>query len=94
MAYRSMQFQAPTQEELEWHYGEECKAKAAPKDPQDHRWELIALANECLKKSDKLNEWELDFVLSNRERLMSDMKLSPKQEARIHIIWNKATKEG
>lgn len=94
MAFKSKQFLEPTQDELEWHYGEECKAQATPKDPQDHRWELIALTNDCMKRSDRLTEWELDFIITNHERLKSDMKLSPKQEARIHIIWNKATKEG
>src|SRR5690554_3233523 len=97
MAFKSKQFAEPTQAELEWHYGGECRAQAISKDsqdPQDHRWELITLTQDCMKRSAKLTDWEQDFILSNHERLMSDMKLSPKQEARLHIIWEKATKEG
>lgn len=44
--------------------------------------------------SDKLTEWETDFLSSIQEKFESGVNLSPKQETKLQQIYEKCTSEG
>lgn len=56
--------------------------------------EYITLIDDCEKRDSKLSAWDVDFLVSIRERLEQKRALSPKQSNILDDIWEKATRNG
>lgn len=56
--------------------------------------EYITLIDDCEKRDSKLSAWDVDFLVSIRERLEQKRPLSPKQSDILDDIWEKATRNG
>lgn len=56
--------------------------------------EYLTLLEDCEKRSERLNDWELGFVDSLQRQLAEGRRPSPKQIETLDNIWERATKRG
>lgn len=54
--------------------------------------EYVTLLDDCEKRSDRLSDWECQFVDSLQRQLVAGKRPSPKQIETLDNIWEKATK--
>jgi hypothetical protein len=56
--------------------------------------EYTQLLKDCETRSERLNDWELQFVDSLGRQLVQGRRPTQKQEAALNNIWEKATSKG
>jgi hypothetical protein len=56
--------------------------------------EYLTMLEDCEHRSEKLTEWELDFVDSLRRQIEAGRRPSPKQIETLDATWERATKRG
>jgi hypothetical protein len=56
--------------------------------------EYMTLIEDCENRSDRLTDWEADFVDSLRRRLEDGNNLTPRQLETLENLWEKVTKRG
>jgi hypothetical protein len=60
----------------------------------DWRDEYFTMIEDCRKRDKRLSAWDVDFLESIEEWLDSNRTLTPKQQAKLTEIWEKATEKG
>jgi hypothetical protein len=56
--------------------------------------DIMTLVEDCEKRSDRLSDWECQFIDSLRRQLEEGRRPSPKQVDALNDIWDKATAGG
>lgn len=56
--------------------------------------EYQQLLEDCEKRSDRLNDWELGFVDSLEKQIANGYRPTPKQIEALDQIWERATARG
>lgn len=56
--------------------------------------EYIQLIDDCEKRDTKISAWDVDFLVSIRERLERKQPLTQKQSNILDEIWEKAMRNG
>lgn len=56
--------------------------------------EYLTLLEDCEKRSERLTDWECQFVDSLKRQLLDGRRPSPKQIDTLDSVWEKATKRG
>ena len=60
----------------------------------DWTTEYMTLLEDCTKRSERLNDWELSFVDSLERQIADGRRPSPKQIETLDTIWERATARG
>ena len=53
--------------------------------------EIQSMLDDCEKRSEKLSDWEIEFIDSISNQLGRGRGLTEKQEQTLERIWNKVT---
>lgn len=56
--------------------------------------EYLTLLDDCEKRSDRLSDWECQFVDSLQRQLADGRRPSPRQIETLDNVWEKATSRG
>ena len=56
--------------------------------------EYLTLIEDCEQRSERLTDWELQFIDSLSEQLLSGRRPSARQVEVLDSIWEKATEKG
>lgn len=56
--------------------------------------EYLTLLEDCTKRSERLNDWELGFVDSLERQIAQGRRPTPKQIEALDTIWERATAKG
>lgn len=51
-----------------------------------------AMVDDCMARSEKLSDWEQNFIDSVAKRLRGDSSLTERQQETLEKIWEKVTK--
>jgi len=56
--------------------------------------EWAQLIQDCENREERLTDWERSFIDSVKDQVTRGKGLSPKQEERLGMIWEKTTSKG
>lgn len=56
--------------------------------------EYVTLLEDCEKRSERLTDWELNFIESLSNQMIAGRRPSQKQIETLDNIWEKATRRG
>lgn len=56
--------------------------------------EYLTLLTDCEERSNRLTDWECQFVDSLQRQIVAGRRPTEKQAARLDEIWEKATEKG
>lgn len=56
--------------------------------------EYVTLLTDCEERSNRLTDWECQFVDSLQRQIVNGHRPTEKQAARLNAIWEKATEKG